>query len=110
MRRIVVIDTSILCVWLRIPNKDTCGPDGDRWDYKRIMQLIEKENADRSMFVLPVATLIETGNHISQAPHKRFDLAVELMQIVRKTLSEEEPWQRSRTMRPHGVSACGSAS
>lgn len=31
VNKIVVIDTSILCAWLDVPGKETCGPDDDRW-------------------------------------------------------------------------------
>ena len=26
MRKVLVIDTSVLCVWLKVPGKETCGP------------------------------------------------------------------------------------
>ncbi len=58
---------SILCVWLDVPGMDSCGPDNDKWRKKRVQEKIEKELTDNTTFVLPLATIIETGNHISQA-------------------------------------------
>jgi hypothetical protein len=46
--------------------------------------------------VLPLATLIETGNHIAQvkAPNaqQRYPLAKKLAEILIKALDEESPW------------------
>ena len=92
MRKVFVVDTSILCVLLGIPGMDTCGPDDDRWDYERCKAVFDKETDDGTTFVLPIATIIETGNHISQVLHSRRVKAQELVEIVRKTLNEEEPW------------------
>ncbi len=92
MARIVVFDTSVLCVWLNVVGKETCGKEGDRWDRVRVDNLIKEETDSRSTFVLPLATIVETGNHIAQAADRRFDTARELMTLLRLTLVEEEPW------------------
>jgi len=92
MRKVLVIDTSILCVWLRVPNMDRCGPDGDFWDFDRINQKIEQEIQTESTLVLPLATIIETGNHISQASHNRKEVAQALAGIIRKTADAKTPW------------------
>ena len=58
--------------------------------------LIKQEEAKRTTLILPLATLIETGNHIAQvkAPHtqKRYPLAKELANILVKAIDEESPW------------------
>lgn len=92
MARVVVFDTSVLCVWLDVAGKETCGPDSDRWDRNRVDGLIADETARQSTFVLPLATIIETGNHIAQAPARRFDTAKHLMDRLRMALNEQEPW------------------
>lgn len=74
-RRVLILDTSVLCCWLRVADKEVAGPDDDRWDHARIAALIENEKDLKSTFVLPIATLIETGNHIAQAKERRFDSA-----------------------------------
>jgi len=42
--------------------------------------------------VLPLATIIETGNHISQCNGDRFKLAKSLGDIIKKVAEEETPW------------------
>ncbi|MCP4701342.1 MAG: hypothetical protein GY862_31480 [Gammaproteobacteria bacterium] len=92
MRKILVIDTSILCVWLGIPGKDTCGPVHDRWDKKRVKKIIREEEKFGTMFVLPLATLIETGNHIAQAADRRFEQAQKLTDYLVKAVDGKIPW------------------
>ncbi|MDM8548265.1 hypothetical protein [Candidatus Venteria ishoeyi] len=70
MRKILVIDTSILCVWLEIPGKTTCGTSNDHWDKVRVDDVIAQEEQQGAMFILPLASLIETGNHIAHANTK----------------------------------------
>ena len=77
-KRVLILDTSVLCCWLKVPGKDEAGPVDDRWDHARIAQLLDKERSQGSTFVLPIATLIETGNHIAQAPGQRFERASDL--------------------------------
>lgn len=92
MKKALIIDTSVLCCWLRIPGREVAGPAEDRWDHDRIDALIKKEIADGGLCVLPIATLIETGNHVSQSPDLRFELATQLSEIIRKTANGKEPW------------------
>ena len=92
MRRVLVFDTSVLCVWLAVPGKETCGPEDDFWDRDRVQALVDAEAEQRSVFVLPLASIIETGNHIAQAGRYRFEAAQALMGLLRKALDEDEPW------------------
>ncbi len=91
-KRVLVIDTSVLCCLLAIPGKDTAGPQEDLWDTPRISALVEREQEAGSTFVLPLATLIETGNHIAQAPGDRYKTAQGLAQIIALTASATTPW------------------
>jgi hypothetical protein len=92
-KKILVIDTSILCVWLAVPGKTECGQQGDIWDKNRVDALIQQEEQQGTTFVLPLASLIETGNHIAQANcHNRFELASELADILRKATDAQSPW------------------
>jgi len=91
-RNVLIIDTSILNCWLQVPGKETCGSGGDKWDFQRIKELLEQESNNGSTFVLPVATLIETGNHIAQSTGDRFQLAKKLTKILDASIIEEEPW------------------
>ncbi len=71
---------------------DDCGPDNDKWDYKRVDEKIKDEIKNRSTLVLPMAALIETGNHIAQANGDRYKHALGLADIIAKVAKEEEPW------------------
>lgn len=92
MRKVLVIDTSILCVWLRVPNMIKAGPDDDPWDFDRIDAKVKDEISTKSTLVLPLATIIETGNHISKLPHSRKDSAESLAAIIRKAAEARTPW------------------
>lgn len=91
-RKVIIFDTSVLCCWLKVPGKDTCGPDKDRWNFDRIDKTIAAEIKKSSTFVLPLAAIIETGNHITQAAGDRYVLAQSLAELIRKTASGTEPW------------------
>ena len=43
MRKVLVIDTSVLCVWLKVPGKETCGPSNALVSYKMVSEKIEEE-------------------------------------------------------------------
>ena len=92
MKKIIVIDTSIFCVWLKLPGFETCGPTNDSWTFERVNEKIEQEILDNSTLVLPLATIIETGNHISQCLGDRFGLATAFCNILIKSIDNENPW------------------
>lgn len=92
MQKVLIIDTSILCVYLKVPFMDECGPDNDKWDYHRVVGKINDEISKKSLLVLPLAALIETGNHIAHASAERFTLAKDLSEIIVKVATAEEPW------------------
>ncbi len=92
MNKILVIDTSILCVYLEVPGKLICGPDVDKWNKDRVNETIETEAAAGTTFVLPLASIIETGNHISQAPNNRWECSKSLSELMRKSANQETPW------------------
>jgi hypothetical protein len=91
-KRVLILDTSVLCCWLQVSGKEEAGPVGDRWDHKRIKDLLDVERAQKSTFVLPIATLIETGNHIAQAPGDRFKCASELATHLNAAADATSPW------------------
>ncbi|HAA27437.1 MAG TPA: hypothetical protein DCE56_06820 [Cyanobacteria bacterium UBA8553] len=92
MRKVLIIDTSILCVYLGVPGKDTCGSDKNKWDKKRVDDLLQKEAQESTTFVLPLAAIVETGNHIAQASSKRYEMAQTLAEIMAKAADEKTPW------------------
>lgn len=91
-KRVLILDTSVLCCWLKVPGKDETGPVNDRWNHDRIDALLVQECGKGSTFVLPIATLIETGNHIAQAPNQRFERATDLANCLRLAADAQSPW------------------
>lgn len=90
--RVLVIDTSVLCCWLRIPGKDTAGPDDDLWTPERVELLLDEATTAGATLVLPLAVLIETGNHIAQCNGDRYALAGLLAQLLVDAVSGNSPW------------------
>ena len=92
MAKVLIIDTSILCVYLALPGFDRCGPDADPWDYQRVHAKIAAERTNQTSFVLPLATIIETGNHIAQLKGDPYPYAQKLAEIIRACCDNEIPW------------------
>ncbi|MEA5579418.1 hypothetical protein [Anabaena sp. UHCC 0451] len=92
MKKVLIIDTSILCVYLGVPGKETCGDDNDKWDKKRVEIRFQEEEKQGTDFILPLATIIETGNHIAQANSKRYEIAQTFADILMKVADGVIPW------------------
>jgi hypothetical protein len=94
MRKIYIMDTSVLCVYLKIPGKDTCGSNDIFWDYSKADQKIQEIIRKQETIVLPLATIIETGNHIAQIKneHAREAIAMPFLDIFKDQLSGKNPW------------------
>jgi hypothetical protein len=92
VKKVLIIDTSILCVWLDIPGMDSCGPDNNKWDKLRVNEKIQSETQKGTTFVLPLASIIETGNHIAQAAHSRKERGDALADLMRKSADQQTPW------------------
>ena len=89
--KLLILDTSVLCVYLNVPGFETCtGSIELTTDIAQ--QEVENRRLNGWNFVLPVASVIETGNHISQCDGNRFDLANELVVLLKKALEGESPW------------------
>lgn len=91
-QKVVIIDTSILCVWLKVPGKETCGTNNDRWDYDRASAKIEEEVNAGSLLVLPMTTIIESGNHIAQSAGNKHELVNRFADLIEATISGTTPW------------------
>ncbi|MDD3270283.1 MAG: hypothetical protein PHX14_13275 [Syntrophomonadaceae bacterium] len=90
--KVIIIDTSIMCCWLNVCGKETCGPDHDQWDKARVMEYINNETDKEATLVLPFPVIIETGNHIAQAADRRYECAVEFVEVINKAVDEDSPW------------------
>lgn len=92
MGKVLILDTSILCVWLRVCGKETCGPENNRWEYKRVNDKINTEIANNTILVLPLAAIIETGNHIAQCNGDKYALINSFVDLINKAADETTPW------------------
>jgi len=76
-----------------VPKKDDCGKDDNYWDKALLDVFISEEEQKGTTFVLPLASLIETGNHIAQAKGcDRYKLAQKLTNILSKVIDARSPW------------------
>jgi hypothetical protein len=91
-RNIAVFDTSLLCCWLKLPGRERAGSGADSWDWKRVDDLLNEELNKGSTIVLPLATIIETGNYISQSPSERFKYATEFSKHLKGAVQSSAPW------------------
>ncbi|NJL06695.1 MAG: hypothetical protein HC911_17695 [Chloroflexaceae bacterium] len=80
---IVLIDTSIFCNVLNIPNRNQ--------RQAAVQQKLEEYLEANFTLLLPLATIIETGNHIAQQPDS-FRVAKRFVEEVRKALAGESPF------------------
>jgi hypothetical protein len=98
MKEVLVIDTSVLCVWLKVPGKLDCGSkssDETNWNFERAVNEFDEDLATEMglLYVVPVATLIETGNHIAQSKGRGRENAVMGFQKLLKDLAKANaPW------------------
>ena len=90
--RVLIFDTSVLCCWLRVPGKETAGNSKDSLTPEQVDRLIEEETARGSFLMLPMASLIETGNHIAQAPSRRYECACALSMLLEAAADGRSPW------------------
>lgn len=90
--KVLILDTTVMCCWLKVPGKEEAGTANDRWNHERIDRLLTEEKQKKSTFVLPIATLIETGNHIAQANEYRHERAMELANYLRNSADANSPW------------------
>lgn len=85
------IDTSILCNILKIPGK--CQ------DYEKVTTEFKNlVNNSFNRLLLPLATIIETGNHIAHVSDgtQRKNLAKKFEELLVKTADNEAPWEYYR--------------
>ena len=88
MKSVKLIDTSILCEMLMIPGK--CDSAFSKKVCGEFVRLAKKD----VRFILPLATVVETGNHIAQNGdgNIRRKKARELVDFVNQSLKHESPF------------------
>lgn len=53
MKKVLIIDTSILCVYLEVTGKTTCGSNNNQWNKQRVDELLEKKNKNQQYLFFP---------------------------------------------------------
>lgn len=91
-KKVLIFDTSVLCVWLEVPNMETIGSGKAAANKAQIDAVIKEEIAAKTTFVLPIASIIETGNHIAQSNGDNYGLACKFSDLLHKTADEVSPW------------------
>ncbi len=91
MAKVIIIDTSILNVWLKVPGKETSGKKNE-FDFEYVDSYIKNEIKNGSKLVLPMTSVIETGNHIAHSGGRRMNSANELKSIIEKVAEGKAPW------------------
>lgn len=89
MNSICIIDTSIFTNLLNVPNRNQ-QKVATKNDFKEYVEL-------DCQFILPMATIIETGNHIAQNGdgQTRRKTAKRFVESVQGALNNTAPWQLS---------------
>ena len=86
MSNVHFIDTSVLVELLNIPNMNGRHAQA-KAEYEELV-------ASGDTFVLPVAVLVETGNHIAHISdgNMRYKIAVLFSSLVQKAIKSEDNW------------------
>lgn len=92
-KKVLIVDTCLACVWMQVPDKETAGPDNDRWDYNRVNKKIKEETDAGTLLVLPLASIIETGNHIAQINRQdKIDYVRKFAELIQHCVDGDMPW------------------
>ncbi|MFC4591467.1 hypothetical protein [Sphaerisporangium corydalis] len=84
-RTVEFVDTSVLCNLLDIPGKNQ--------DRLAVLEELQRKRTAGDL-ILPVTTVIETGNHIAQLKdgHHRRDRATRLHELLVLVIDGKAPW------------------
>lgn len=88
MSTVHFIDTTVMSALLNIPHFNDKG----RYEAAKEEHELLKENGD--VFVLPMAVLVETGNHIAHIPdgRMRHEIADKFVALVSGAIKSENNW------------------
>lgn len=86
MNKVHFIDTSVLVELLNIPDMNEHHAQA-KAEYEQLA-------SNRDVFVLPIAVLVETGNHIAHIAdgNMRYRIAVQFSALVEKAIKTEDHW------------------
>lgn len=86
MKAVAIVDTSIFCNILNIPNMNSSR--------SKVVDDFEKLVKEDTSFLLPMAAVYETGNHIAQLPNggNRRRFAEVFVEQVQQAINGDAPW------------------
>ena len=84
MQVIQFVDTSVLLEILNVP--------GHSGRHEEILAEMDRRMAAKISFVLPVTTIIETGNHIAQSTGDRRGAAKRFVKALEAARDKQPPW------------------
>lgn len=89
MSKLYIMDTNILCCYLKIPGKEVVG-NGKQWNFETIMKKINEIEKDKGSIVIPLPVMIELGNHIGH--EKDYERHGALEELIEKTIENTAPF------------------
>lgn len=84
MSRVAFVDTSVLCDLLQVPGKSQHA--------EQAKDELAQRTGRGERFILPVSTIVETGNHVEQATNNR-SAADAFANLVRAAIEGRGPFQ-----------------
>lgn len=90
-KKVIIIDTSVLCVWLKVPGKTTTGKN-NAIDYEYVSNYIQTEIKKGTQLVLPLTTLIETGNFVAHCKSNKEPSVTQMVDIINDVADGTTPW------------------
>jgi predicted nucleic acid-binding protein len=81
---VIFIDTTVLAALLRVPGRDENAAELQN-EFKQLQ-------ADGAKFVIPMTSIIETGNLIANGPGDRRAAAGRLAEAIEAARSQSPPW------------------
>lgn len=91
--KFVIIDTCILCVWMQVPGKDVITRKGEPdITIDHVKAKIEEETALGNRIVLPLAAIIECGNHITHIKGDAYAHVQRFADLMDAALDGVQPW------------------
>lgn len=86
MTTVTFIDTSVLCELLKVPGRSSEEQSTE------LAEEMDIRRAEGERFVIPITTIIETGNHIAQCGPDSRRVAERLVRLLRMAVSGDAPW------------------
>lgn len=86
MKAVAIVDTSIFCNFLNIPHTNSSR--------RKVVDKFKRLVKDDTSFLLPMAAVYETGNHIAQLSDggNRRRFAEAFVREVQKVINGDAPW------------------